>query len=59
MRRTVFVAIVAAGLVAAACSEDGNESGAPGEPPDGRAFDRPVVEEDRGARRCDRRPRPC
>jgi hypothetical protein len=47
MRRTVFVAIVAAGLVAAACSEDGNESGAPGEPPDGRAFDRPVGEEDR------------
>ena len=47
MTRTVFLAIVAAGLVAAACSEDGNESGAPGKLPDGRAFDRPVGEEDR------------
>jgi hypothetical protein len=47
MRRTVFVAIVAAGLVAAACSEDGNESGAPGEPPDGRAVRPARREEDR------------
>jgi hypothetical protein len=47
MRRTVFVAIVAAGLVGAACAEDGNESGAPGKPSDGRAFVRPVGEEDR------------
>jgi hypothetical protein len=44
MRRTGFVAIVAAGLVAAACSEDGSASSPPGKPPDGRAFDRPVGE---------------